>query len=132
MIKYLIELSVYFWLKILSDESRVGSKLVSINLFLISCLAGNCPFPAPNGHHHERSRGETVYQNGSTDASFDPPLFSLDSTFNGEGKFSYLYQRYLLALRQARKQFPVEVRAEAKIKIYEPENTRSKELEDFS
>jgi hypothetical protein len=25
---------------------------------------------------------KTVYQNGSIDASFDPPLFSLDITFN--------------------------------------------------
>jgi hypothetical protein len=32
----------------------------------------------------------------------------------GGGKFSYLYQRYLLALRQARKQFPVEVRMRQK------------------
>jgi hypothetical protein len=115
MIKYLIELSVYFWLKVLSGENRGGSKLASIDLFLKSCLAGNCPFPAPNRHHHERNIGQKVYQIESTDASFDPPLFSLDSTLNGGGKVSYLYQRYLSALRQARKQFPVEVRAEAKI-----------------
>ncbi len=42
-------------------------------------------------------------------------LFIFLSLVKGKGKFSYLYQRYLLALRQARKQFPVEVRAEAKI-----------------
>jgi hypothetical protein len=23
---------------------------------LINCLVGKCPFPAPNGHHQERSR----------------------------------------------------------------------------
>jgi hypothetical protein len=42
-------------LKVLSNENRGGSKLLSIDPFLINCLAGCCPFPALNGHHHEAS-----------------------------------------------------------------------------
>jgi hypothetical protein len=32
---------------------------------------------------------KTVYQNGSFDTSFDPPLFSLDSIFNSFGRFFF-------------------------------------------
>jgi hypothetical protein len=42
-------------LKVLYNENRGGSKLVSIDPFLINCLVGRRNIPAPNGHHHERS-----------------------------------------------------------------------------
>jgi hypothetical protein len=43
-------------LKVLSNENRGASKPVLIDPILINCLVGKCPFPAPNGHRHERSR----------------------------------------------------------------------------
>ncbi len=54
-------------LKVLSYENRGGSKLISIDPFMMNSLAGNRPFRAPNGHHHERSIN----------------VFSVFSTFNG-------------------------------------------------
>ena len=30
------------------------SKAEFVTSILINCLVGKCPFPAPNGHHHER------------------------------------------------------------------------------
>jgi hypothetical protein len=37
-----------FYFKVLSNENGGGWTLV------INCLAGKCPFPGPNGHHHQR------------------------------------------------------------------------------
>ncbi len=41
----------HVWLKVLSNENRGGSKLVSIDPFIMNSLAGKCPFRAPNGHY---------------------------------------------------------------------------------
>ncbi len=47
-----------------------------------NCIASKCPFPAPNGHHHERNLPARAFiTNGSTDIVSTNLLFSLDSTF---------------------------------------------------
>ncbi len=47
-------------LKVLSNENRGGSNLVSIDP-LTNCLVGKCPFPAPNGFHHEMDKNVFSY-----------------------------------------------------------------------
>jgi hypothetical protein len=42
--------------------------------------------------------GQTVYRNGSTDNSFGPPLFSLDSTFKQAKGLCFLKQNQLSTL----------------------------------
>ncbi len=73
-----------FQLKVLFNENRGRSKLSTI---LINCLVGRCPFPALNGHTHQRSLSVVSVLN-----TFGGPPNRLGEQFKKNSYLLFLYQ----------------------------------------